>query len=169
MKNFILNKITTMYAIYATTLFCKMCETSRKIHVDYDVKGVAKISAIDKMEFDRDNDEVFFLDDLTTKVTHRFNSGYYRTHGILAVEGGSVDFDSFKARAIVDGVEVVMNREEYLSSQSYRQDQARIVYPDGTVNTNADYVSRVLSEVNPVLIAGYADEDDSEYVAVTFA
>lgn len=146
MLNFIRNKLSAIYAVYATALFCKMCETSRKTHIDYHVRGVAKISAIDKLELDRTNDEVFYMDDLTAKVSHRFNSGYYKTHRILLDCTGTVDMESFRAvRVHADGTETVLTREEYLASRPYRQDQARIVYPDGRVITDADFVQRVIS------------------------
>ena len=56
-----------------------------------------------------------------------------------------VDLESFRARVtLANGEERVLNREEYIAYIGYRQDQARIVYPDGSVNTDKAFVQSVL-------------------------
>lgn len=145
MLKFLLNKLTIAYSLYVTRLHCLMVDNSQKPHVDYDIRGIAKVSAIQKVELERDSEEVFFVSERTQHITKCFDNGYYRTHGLIVTTEGGVNMESFKARITVDGQELVLNREEYQQHIGYRQDQARIVYPDGTVITDKEFVERVLT------------------------
>ena len=145
MLNFILNKLAIKYAVYLARMTCLFEMRTHKLHVDYDLRGIAKISAIDKLELDRDADEVFYTNECTALVTDRFKSGYYAKHRILVNECGTVDMDSFRAIVVTsDGKERILNREEYQVYVGYRQDQARVVYPDGRVITDPAFVTNVI-------------------------
>lgn len=162
MLKLIAEKLKTVYAIHATYIYSKICGFDVKVHVDYHVGGVAKISAIDKLEVNREDDEIFYMDDLTTEVTKRFDSGYYRNHKLIVTTEGEVVEGSFRTFLVESWQDEsdgrYIGKEEWLSRQAYRPDQARIVYPDGTVNTDADFVQRVLSRKTTI------DPKDRDYL-----
>ena len=146
MLNFLFSKIAISVANYLTRMHCILVERDKKVHHDYDVIGIAKVSAIQKVELERDSEEVFYVNERTKLITKRFNSGYYAKHGLLVKDTcDMVDLESFRARVtLANGEERVLNREEYIAYIGYRQDQARIVYPDGSVNTDKAFVQSVL-------------------------
>lgn len=155
MLKFLATKIAIAYAIYVARLHCIIIDKTQKLHVDYDVRGIAKVSAIQKVELERDSEEVIFVDSVTQHVTKCFDNGYYKMHGLIVTTEGEVDMESFRAIEHINGEMVVYNREEYQKHVGYSQDQARIVYPDGRVIVDAELVSQVIqgnqriSEIRP--------------------
>lgn len=149
MLNYISQKLQTAYALIIVFLICRLEDTKKKLHINYSVRGVATVAAVDKLELTSDA-ELYYIDPITADITKRFDQGYYDKHGLL-VKGDTeweVDLDSFKAKvpSTLDPKKVhVLNRQEFLASQDYRPDQARIVMPDGTVITNSTQIANVLA------------------------
>lgn len=149
MLNYISQKLQTAYALVIVFFLCRLEDTKKKLHINYSVRGVATISAVDKLEL-VDKAETFYIDPVTTEITKRFDTGYYKKHGLLLTGdcNWEVDLDSFKAKvsSTLDPEKVhVLNRQEFLQSELYRPNQARIVMPDGTVILDPTQITNVLS------------------------
>ena len=134
----LLNKVLTLcairYAQYLAQVGCAVTHRDHKVNIEYDVTGIAKVSTIQRVELERDTEEVYYTNPLTQAVTRRIDSGFYDRHQIRMNLEGMVNMESFRAVVIDgDGNEIRLTREEYQATLPYRTDQARIVYPDGSV------------------------------------
>lgn len=138
MLNFISTKIQIAYAIMSVMIFTRMCDNTKKLHINYDVRGVASVSAIDKLELELDSEEIFYESKTSKHI--RENAHMHQRFGLVKTGAdfvNDVNLDSFKAR-LPNGT--YLTREEYEASLAYRQDQFRVVFPNGNVLTsNKEY------------------------------
>lgn len=147
MINFITTKLAVIYAMYVTRMHCLIVDNTQKPHVDYDVLGVAKVSAIQKVELTRDNEEVMLVTGLTNEITKRFDSGYYKSRGLIISTEGEVLLETLRqVQTLPNGVVVVKNRQEYLDSVMPTS-KARITYPDGTTVYGDSIVRDVIAGI----------------------
>ena len=68
--------------LISALVYVTLCDRSKKIHIDYDVRGVASIRAIDKLEVRQEGDVVFYRNRLTSALVER-NYKYLESKGFV--------------------------------------------------------------------------------------
>lgn len=148
MLKFLLSKIQISCALYHVFLYTRICDKSRKLHINYDVTGVASITAQDKLELHDDVIEVFYESPLSAHL--RVNESLQQRQGLLKTAdqfSDDVDYDSFQA-VLIDssGVERKLNRTEfeaYELGKGLRGSKSTIVFPDGSRTFGESVDSRI--------------------------
>lgn len=159
MLNFISAKIQIAYAIMCVFILTRMCDKTKKLHINYDVHGVATVSAVDKLELELDSEEVFYE---SKKSKHlRENEHLHKRFGLVKTGADfvdDVDLKSFKAR-LPSGV--WLSRAEYEASLPYRQDQFRVVFPNGDVMLSRSDYDQYVADKQKQRQVGYDYEDEA--------
>lgn len=150
MLNYISQKLQIIYALIAVFVLCRIEDRSKKLHINYSVSGVATVSAVDKLELIEDVTDTYYTDPITGVISKRFAQGYYEKNNLLlnTSDNWEVDLNTFQATipsVISPNKKIVLGRAEFLQSELYRPEQARIVMPDGTVILNPTQINNVLS------------------------
>lgn len=156
-------KLQIVWAIISVFLYNAMCDNGKvkKLHIDYDVRGIASIRSVDRLELELDSAEIFYENSVTAHL--RNNEYLQHRFGLIKQSADFVDdvnMESFRAVETVNGEVITYTREEYMALQPYRQDQFRVVFPNGRIITDkAEYEAWVKGNTSKKSPIAQADDD----------
>lgn len=172
MLNFIATKLKIAFALAGATLYTLMCDRTKKVHIDYDVNGVACVRAVDKLELEFDSAEVFYEGSTSNhlRTSDQLLHRYGITKDVSQFED-TVNYDSFRAIVtLTSGEKTKLKRSEYESYCLYKQDQFRVVMPNGDVITDKNqyeiFVAGNKARNNPIEIPEHALDESFALSAV---